>query len=401
MTFKTNAVLADRLAHALKAQGVELKRSQIYEVAAYAFGYRNSNEMQAAFKNDKIDIAEAQLAGKTTADDGTVVLLLRDVLAGSIYGVDESFLEHSMDERREMIGITPYGHLIRFNEALDASPDDLQSESSTTSYPSGNPVKEFAYDKDKNDITTIEQHIYPKDITDTDGYNTFNVTAKDIEKLGLRSYEGDNHSEPLPLTEDEYSVLQGGETIKISDDITVEMGGSSLYNNRKWLNYYVRAANLDIAQKYIRGIIKDLSVIDGKIFVYENDAIKECGIEIIMPFEYAINSSGLKEWKAALTWLLTPAYSRKTAQVICTFTPQSDILRSTVDLDPQGEATWDGTFDALCLGEKWARSIIENDYSDLDVYAESPWAPEWARKWAGSNPFHIEEQGLAELFNIK
>ncbi len=51
---KSLPVILDRLDWALKAQGVNLKRSQLLEVASAAFGHHNSNETTAAAKAGRL-----------------------------------------------------------------------------------------------------------------------------------------------------------------------------------------------------------------------------------------------------------------------------------------------------------------------------------------------------------
>lgn len=118
---KTLPIILDKLEHALNAQGVKLKRSQLLEVCAGAFGYRNSNELTAIAKSGKINPPSAEPLGAVTLQNGQRLVIMNDPLANSPYAVDESFLEQvAAEERREHIGITPYGHLVLMDAVLDS-----------------------------------------------------------------------------------------------------------------------------------------------------------------------------------------------------------------------------------------------------------------------------------------
>lgn len=117
----TPAIL-DRLEAALSKQRVKLKRNRLLEVAAAAFGFRNSNEFTAAAADrDLPTLAVAAPIGRISLPGGESVVLVRDELADAPYAIDETFLEQVVaEERRERIGISPYGHLIDLSPALDA-----------------------------------------------------------------------------------------------------------------------------------------------------------------------------------------------------------------------------------------------------------------------------------------
>lgn len=129
MTNKTNKslpIIIDRLAHALEAQGFKAKRSQVLEIASSALGYRNSNELTAAAKAGDISPPEAEPVGLVVLPDGARIAVLVDTLAGAPYAIDEAFLEQvAVEERREQIGVTPYGHLASLARALEVNQPDF------------------------------------------------------------------------------------------------------------------------------------------------------------------------------------------------------------------------------------------------------------------------------------
>ncbi len=119
--FKALPIILDRLAHALSAQGIKVKRSQLLEISATAFGHRNSNELTAAAKAGEINPYPAKVIGRVNLPDGQSLIVVNDQHAEAPYAIDESFLDQvAAEERREEIGITPYGHLTALCDVLDA-----------------------------------------------------------------------------------------------------------------------------------------------------------------------------------------------------------------------------------------------------------------------------------------
>ena len=111
------AIQIDRLDKALKAQGVDFKRHQLLEVAAAAFGFRSSNAYTAGIEATVPPMAQYV---ETIDCSGEAITIARDPLSGSLFGVDESYLEQvSAEERAETWLPTPYGHLIDVNDLLD------------------------------------------------------------------------------------------------------------------------------------------------------------------------------------------------------------------------------------------------------------------------------------------
>jgi hypothetical protein len=130
MTKNPTPVLLDRLSHVLVRQGFKLKRQQLLETAAYAFGCRSSDEFSAAAKSGEINPPPVVPLGRVTLPNGESLIIVTDPLANSAYGIDEAFIEQTADERRESIGVTPYGHLVRIGELADAIIPHIGSEGS-------------------------------------------------------------------------------------------------------------------------------------------------------------------------------------------------------------------------------------------------------------------------------
>ncbi|MBS7671387.1 hypothetical protein [Croceicoccus gelatinilyticus] len=128
MTTNPLPVVLDRLEKALGVQGVKLKRSQVLEIAAMAFGFRNSNALTAACKAGDINPPMARPIGRLRDIEGDNLIVARDPIANATYSIDESFLEQvAAEERAEEFGISPYGHLLNLADLLDLNIDDIET----------------------------------------------------------------------------------------------------------------------------------------------------------------------------------------------------------------------------------------------------------------------------------
>ena len=129
---KIQPILLDRLAHALAAHGVSLKRTAVLQVAASAFGYHNANEFSAA----ELVVPQARAIARSTMPTGDSVILVEDPLAQAPYGIDEAFLEQVIAEnRRESFGISPYGHLLDLTGLADQNLSALGQTTPPTGLP--------------------------------------------------------------------------------------------------------------------------------------------------------------------------------------------------------------------------------------------------------------------------
>lgn len=641
-TFKPLPIILDRLAHALEAQGIKVKRSQLLEISAAAFGHRNSNELTAAAKAGDINPYPAQVIGRVELPDGQRVIIVNDQLANSPYAIDEVFLEQvAAEERREEIGITPYGHLAALYEVLDAADipaiaggpvtsevhvgrvshkhgeniyvaaDDNGLTMQVAEYVRENwhEVADFAesgevpeamtdaevveayfdlcqsheieeyldtsveeiaarilpvaqetpvtprryglqYEMDGEPIFIVDRHVKDKDdeyatvaemprtsdpqsdialaqkivdglngdsvpavapgnllvsdllsladdlvtgaeadvwydaheymdeddeededtikwhqicntqlamakaatilrnlasrdqsprqvsihtdrskegvttrpvvddvlerqesdpvwITDSDGRDNMQVTASHMTALGLEFYQ--DYVDTLPLTEDEYEVLLGGETLNKDSAYIVECGFSVLYKGKKWLapeigfdfdseNEAARAKALEKAKAWIEEKREEIERVGGHIILTEDATDNEHEVTVLLPFQLAIEAETIDDWRDALAWLMRPKAERTGPRVKCDFLAQTWMKDWAMAVDPNGDTSWDATFDAVRWGEDAAKRMLD---SDMDEFAiEGATAPEWIRQWTRSNPFEVMVTGLEELFGI-
>jgi hypothetical protein len=86
-------------------------------------------------------------------------------------------------------------------------------------------------------------------------------------------------------------------------------------------------------------------------------------------------------------------------RIIATFHPQAWVNKHAVDVDPQGECSFDVTDVVVALSESVAPPI--RDYNDSsDDLASLPSAPEWVRNWPG--PFYVTvEQSIQTYFDAR
>jgi hypothetical protein len=126
---KSLSVHLDRLEKVLKARGIPCKRHQSLEIAAAAFGYHNQNELTAAGKAGNLNPPMAEPIGEVALPSGETIIVVRDPIAKSAYAVDQAFVEQvAAEQRAELFGPTPYGHLLNLSRLLDDAILPLQSD---------------------------------------------------------------------------------------------------------------------------------------------------------------------------------------------------------------------------------------------------------------------------------
>lgn len=131
-------IYLDKIDRALSAHGVSLKRNQLLEVCAAAFGYRNSNALTAAGKTGELVPPQAEPIGTVGLPSGQRIIVLHDVFANAPYAIDESYIEQVVtEERAERFGVTPYGHLAGLDMLLSSAIPNLEIPSAGSSSPTG------------------------------------------------------------------------------------------------------------------------------------------------------------------------------------------------------------------------------------------------------------------------
>lgn len=122
---KPIAIHLDRLSQALAARGVDMKRTDLLQVAAAAFGYHNQNEVSAASKRGDLAPRHAspvcRVSIPTTPFEREIVVL--ETADEMIYGIDAAFFDAVGDRRAERYGPTPYGTLVDLQYATQELAD--------------------------------------------------------------------------------------------------------------------------------------------------------------------------------------------------------------------------------------------------------------------------------------
>lgn len=248
-------------------------------------------------------------------------------------------------------------------------------------------------------------------ITDSDGDDTGQATLTMLHeaRIGYQCENGDFH----PLTTHEQEMSLPCTTLNADCDNIVRMGFTVLWRGRKWYAPEVQFAwdenqsfkddgddALARAKAYMEDIRPMVESIGGHLRLdeYPTDFAHE--LAVLLPVELAESTGDPDDWKAALSYLLmTSKEKARRPQAKCEFTAEANFHKYTMSVDPLGDTVWDATFDALRWGTRDAISIITGE-TDPDEYARSPLAPEWVRKWAGTNPFDVQVIGLKECLNI-
>lgn len=253
MTNPTPAIL-DRLAHRATALGLKIKRSALLEIAASALGYRNSNEMTAAAKAGELKLyGMAEPIGRFTLPDGQAIIILNDPLAGSPYGIDESFIDQTVDEeRRESIGVSPYGHLLDLTSIGDTVLTDLGAASVPA-----NPSAEFVIVR-RSDLETVvaAASSYSDDVSTgiEDGVNDEDPGLEEIDNaIGSLQFRLDQ--EPSPPVDSKPTT----------DGKTVRMHVASI-DHKHGTNRYVAFTQADLYRQlaeYVRGEWHEVSDLAG------------------------------------------------------------------------------------------------------------------------------------------
>jgi hypothetical protein len=113
---KPIAIHLDRLAAALVAQGVDLRRHQILEIASQAFGHRASNETSKLSETGAMTPPSAQPIGRIDLGADSV-MLVRDAATDLPYAIAQRFLDEVADDRSRQFAPTPYGGLADLRRA--------------------------------------------------------------------------------------------------------------------------------------------------------------------------------------------------------------------------------------------------------------------------------------------
>lgn len=125
---KTTPVLLDRLAGALAAHNVKLKRTHLLQVAARAFGFDNTHQFTAADKNDEIVPPEADYLGCDEVSGYGMMEFFGDP-EGGIFAVQKDRIDALSGRKDEWIlspmgGVLDISHLKKLKDQVIAAANE-------------------------------------------------------------------------------------------------------------------------------------------------------------------------------------------------------------------------------------------------------------------------------------
>lgn len=71
-----------------------------------------------------------------------------------------------------------------------------------------------------------------------------------------------------------------------------------------------------------------------------------------------------------------------------TFWPQAWVNDYAIDVDPQGDQTWEASAGYLSAMRELGDQAFESSTYESDEWRNDPAAPEWVREWQG--PYWVE-----------
>lgn len=452
---KTLPTHLNRLDAALRKQGVALKRHQLVEAMAAAFGYHNSNEMTAAAKRGGLDPAKAGRDADTVLS-GTAFAVLTDPVAKARYAVEAASL------RDAAFAISPYGNLLDLREAKAAAAPAPSLDPAIAEGSASHPTygrDDWRRDVDAGDTSLgypewvterlseeaeepgpepelvqwdQEHPLYPRadweyEVANGDtsrGYGDWVEACieRDHEDAVVFLTNGcceNAHGSPALLARhglkgqmDEgsfYPLTKGEEALIGEDELTLPNGGSALFGysvlhqGRKWacpvVEFHHEATSqaasdtMAKARAYIDHIAPKFEAMGGKVMVGEVQDDRVC-VNVLVPFKAIMRSCGdLGAWQVLFAKHAMPSDGPR---VTARFHPQAWVNDYAISVDPEGATEWDVTHLVVAAGRDKAQMMGDDDYAS-DALREEHDAPRWVREWSG--PFRVEvEESIAAYY---
>lgn len=89
---KATTVHVSRLGEALKSRGLRLKDSEVIEIAAHAFGFRDGNTLAAAQKAGHLTLTQPSVAERIRLTGGERLVVLADPAEGGLFAISRDLL---------------------------------------------------------------------------------------------------------------------------------------------------------------------------------------------------------------------------------------------------------------------------------------------------------------------
>ena len=454
MSKKSQKVHVERLAAALERKGVSLKRHELIEITAQAFGFADSNPLSAAAKRGDLDLTEAIDIENVTVSDPVIgrtpLTCLHDPIAQKPFGI---YLE-DLQEKGDRIIATPYGNIIAIPASNERLPKKL-----TASHFKKNPSdfetirregKSYAIElewigegidgdynpSNPNDIPLLRVNVQRRtndgdweDLNDGSYCTQFSATSNSENANAIATYllykvEQEISAHPKRFLEslssvsfdevEEYFRLKNLPTTLVlskyrnmhfsiygADDIILSSREISIIGEQKFLtflstNEYNPKTGCENLRARIRNFQNERSEqierINGYLKVETHKDSHCIEIALHIPLEVADKFSNAYDLETGLTALLgNPNFDAPKA----IFHPQAWFRDNAVDVDPEGPTEFDITFDLLRLGED-ARDLQDNS-DGTDIFQRAASAPDWIYYWDGPYYIQLEESAFTFL----
>jgi hypothetical protein len=398
-------ITLDRLAAALEAQGVSLKRHQLLEVAARAFGNADAQHMTAAAKRGELDPPVAEDLGliDAAAVAGAAPLrVLRDPGAGRLFAVEDAAFDPTV--RADRFAVSPYGGLVALPALATALAGGREPTASIPHVIGDVPVLP------RIDPATIRyfRPCAPFGQGRTEEYEPNPADRKRLEDLVASFSKPDVGRSPVvvafvaesgsvPPAYEQYGHLLSDESFDVEAGPILYLTPRRLatMEGRTWIWFDFDEEYPDHEQATY--LLRDLRAFKAE----HGDRIERAGcrldwtdvldegrveVSLMVPVEIAknIGPDRAHDFWDAIAALLGSGHAET---VTAKFHPESWQNDWAVDADPEGETTFDVTFEVLTMGREEARRL-EDNRDESDELRDAVHAPEWIRKWSG--PFRVE-----------
>lgn len=240
-------------------------------------------------------------------------------------------------------------------------------------------------------------------MTDIYGDDAYGVEAADMHRHNL-SYEVIDGAFSA-LNAQEKAVLHPNTILNSSTKFPARLGASALSDGKKYLcpviefkfdNHSTEQAAHKAASAYAKSIKDQVEGIGGIVFIDDEMESDHCDVCVFIPMTILIDTESDDRIKA-LSYLLLPKESRASMpSLTCDFLAQAWLDGNPISVDPDGDTSWDATFNVL-LNRTEIESIIDNDDIPIDILHLGPGAPEWIRQWTGPCDLYYDEDVMEKL----
>lgn len=399
-------ILLDRMAAALAVHGTTLKRHQLLQVAAAAFGHYDANAFSQEAKAGRLDAPAATHLGTIAVDgvDGGMALLT-DPVAGLRYAVDPSAL--AKGSRAETYGVSPYGNLLALPDADGPSPTTVRNPSTKTG---GIPVHIAVIDhRHGPDVhaaasraeleVLVGQYCAESwdEARELDGTLPTTVDGLDDARI-IELYFGAVNRETIDWTVTEIGDAQPSsertrdapvervvetDTSEAPTTLTVILPSAIPGSTVPAATFSVKFTDIDreMAAELINGKggitsragIRITKSREGHVTAEADEAVHGCAAEPAA-------------WIAAMRDLLMPLAGAR--RRMAEFVPEAWVRDNAATVDAEGETWFDVTFELLLMGEAAAAALTS---ANSDFLKDAVRAPEWIRNWSGPYTIRVAE----------